>query len=91
MSEVTISNSPVHSQAIITYPYGVADSSYSCGFHTGVDFAPYGSTPSNPILYSVVAGEVVYVNNTDDVALRSTSSNISIRRNILALLSYGIK
>ena len=61
MSEVTISNSPVHSQSIITYPYGVQDSGYSCGWHTGIDFAPYGSTPSNPLLYSVVEGEVVQV------------------------------
>lgn len=50
---VTISNSPVHSDIIITYPYGVTDSGYSCGWHTGVDFAPYGSTENNPWLYPV--------------------------------------
>ena len=61
MSEVTINNSPVHSQSIITYPYGIADSGYSCGYHTGLDSAPYGSTESNPMLYSVVSGEVVQV------------------------------
>lgn len=64
MAEVTINNSPIHSQAIITYPYGIADSGYSCGYHTGLDFAPYGSTESNPILYSVVSGEVVQVVTT---------------------------
>lgn len=53
MAEVTINNSPVHSDLIITYPYGVADSGYSCGWHTGLDFAPYGSTESNPVLYPV--------------------------------------
>lgn len=30
MSEITINNSPVHSDIIITYPYGVTDSGYSC-------------------------------------------------------------
>ena len=61
MSEVTINNSPVHSQSIITYPYGISDSGYSCGYHTGLDFAPYGDTTANPMLYSVVSGEVVQV------------------------------
>ena len=69
MSEVTINNSPVHSDSIITRAYGIVDSSYSCGWHTGVDFAPYGQTETNPILYSVKLGTVVYVNNTDNVAL----------------------
>ena len=50
MATVTINNSPVHDDAVITYPYGIADSGYSCGYHTGLDFAPYGSTPANPIL-----------------------------------------
>ena len=53
MAEVTINNSPVHSDSIITYPYGVADSGYSCGWHTGVDIAPYGTTENNPVLYPV--------------------------------------
>lgn len=69
MSEVTINNSPVHSQSIITYPYGIADPSYSCGYHTGIDFAPYGETPANPILYSVVEGEVVEVTTDPTEAL----------------------
>lgn len=61
MSTVTIPNSPVHSESIITYPYGITDPDYSCGWHTGLDFAPYGATPTNPMLYSVVSGEVVQV------------------------------
>lgn len=69
MSEVTISNSPVHSKSIITYPYGIADSDYSCGFHTGLDFAPYGNTPANPMLYSVVSGEVVFIETDPNNAL----------------------
>lgn len=64
MAEVTINNSPVHSDIIITYPYGVADSGYSCGWHTGIDFAPYGDTENNPIMYPVKDGKVVYVNLT---------------------------
>lgn len=69
MSEVTINNSPVHSDIIITYPYGVADSGYSCGWHTGIDFAPYGDTENNPLMYPVKDGKVVYVNLTTTPAL----------------------
>lgn len=67
MATVTIPNSPVHSEIQITYPYGVADSGYSCGWHTGVDFAPAGTTENNPVLYPVKDGTVVYTNtNTSD-------------------------
>lgn len=69
MATVTIPNSPVHSDIIITYPYGVVDSGYSCGWHTGVDFAPYGSTENNPILYPVKEGTVVYTNTDTSQAL----------------------
>ena len=69
MAEITINNSPVHSDSIITYPYGVADSGYSCGWHTGVDFAPYGTTENNPVLYPVKPGRVVYINTTTTQAL----------------------
>lgn len=57
MSEVTIPNSPVHSDAILTAVYGETGSSWA-RYHTGTDFAPYGSTPSNPTLYSVCNGTV---------------------------------
>lgn len=30
MASVTINNSPFHEDSIITYPYGVIDSGYSC-------------------------------------------------------------
>ena len=66
---VTINNSPVHSDAKISYPYGVTDTSYSCGWHTGVDIVPYGDTESNPWLYPVFEGEVVYVNNNPNNSL----------------------
>lgn len=66
---VTISNSPVHSDAIISYPYGVTNSGYSCGWHTGVDIIPYGSTENNPWLYPVFDGEIVVVNTNANNAL----------------------
>lgn len=66
---VTINNSPIHSPSIITYPYGISDPDYSCGFHTGLDFAPTDTTPANPMLYSVVSGEVVSVIPTSTGAL----------------------
>ena len=69
MSDITINNSPIHSDSIITNPYGVQNSGYSCGWHTGVDFAPYGTTEANPMLYSVKNGTVVYVNNDTSQAL----------------------
>lgn len=58
MSTVTISNSPVHSDTILTAVYGETGSSWS-RFHTGTDFAPYGETPARPPLFSVCSGVVV--------------------------------
>ncbi len=69
MSEVTINNSPVHSQSTISRVYGYVSSDYSCGWHTGVDFVPYGTTIANPPLFSPVNGEVVYINTTTTNAL----------------------
>ena len=57
MAEVTINNSPVHSDTILTAVYGETGSNWS-RFHTGTDFAPYGTTPANPDLYSVCTGTV---------------------------------
>ena len=63
-------NLPIHSEQMISYPYGVQDSSYSCGFHTGVDLIPHGLTESNPLLYSVVnRAEVVYIHTNPNNAL----------------------
>ena len=63
MAEVTINNSPVHSDTILTGVYGQTGSSWAtCGFHTGTDFAPTGTTPSiNAPLCSVCNGTVVQV------------------------------
>lgn len=58
MAEVTINNSPIHSDSIITALYGETGTHWA-QMHTGSDFAPYGSTPANPDLYSVCSGTVV--------------------------------
>lgn len=57
MSEVTISNSPVHSDSILTAVYGETGPSWA-RWHTGTDFAPTGNTPRNPDLFSVCEGTV---------------------------------
>ena len=41
MATVTINNSPLHSDAIITALFGEYGSSWQ-NFHTGTDFAPFG-------------------------------------------------
>ena len=69
MSEITINNSPVHSPVSIIRPYGYVLASYTCGWHTGVDLVPYGSTPTNPPIFPVKAGTVVYVLNSTSDAL----------------------
>ena len=60
MATVTIPNSPVHSDSILTAVYGETGPNWA-RFHTGTDFAPTGSTPANPPLFSVCDGEVVRV------------------------------
>ncbi len=62
MAEVTINNSPIHGDSILTAVYGETGPNWS-RFHTGTDFAPYGSTPAHPDLYSVCTGVVVNVIN----------------------------
>lgn len=58
MAEVTINNSPIHSDSTLTACYGETGPYWS-NFHTGTDFVPYGTTPSNPDLFSVCTGAVV--------------------------------
>lgn len=60
MSTVTINNSPVHSDSILTAVYGETGPNWA-RFHTGTDFAPTGDTPSNPPLFSVCTGTVARV------------------------------
>jgi len=38
MAEYTTKYSPMHIDCTIGQPYGNPSSSYTCGFHTGVDF-----------------------------------------------------
>lgn len=57
MSTITIPNSPIHSDSILTAVYGETGPNWA-RFHTGTDFAPYGDTPSNPALFSVCEGVV---------------------------------
>ena len=64
---VTIPNSPIHEQAMITYPYGVADSGYTCGWHTGLDFD--STVSASPLLYSVCSGTVTKVTTSTSTAL----------------------
>lgn len=69
MAIIESNNLPVHAECMISYPYGVLDSGYSCGWHTGVDFVPHGSTENNPYVYPVTAGEVVQVHLDPNNAL----------------------
>lgn len=65
---VTINNTPVHSESIITQEYGVITSG-ACGYHTGVDIAPYGNTPSHPYIYPCFSGEIITINRDSTQAL----------------------
>ena len=69
MATVTINDSPLHQDAIVTYPYGIYDTSYTCDYHTGIDFAPFGGYETNPDLYSVCTGIVKEVNLTPSASL----------------------
>lgn len=62
MAEYTTPYSPMHIDCTVGQPYGNVSSSYSCGFHTGVDFPETGTGQTNPTLYSCSDdGTVVYV------------------------------
>ena len=68
MATVTSSCSPLHGTCTIGQPYGNASSSYSCGFHTGIDFPASGVSGSLD-LYSVCTGTVVYIGNNPNASL----------------------
>lgn len=57
MAEITINNSPIHSDSFLSAVFGETGSMWA-RFHTGDDFVPYGDTPENPNLYSVCNGYV---------------------------------
>ena len=48
MATVETNKSPIHIECTVGYPYGVQDSSYSCGFHTGTDFPRSRYSRSKP-------------------------------------------
>lgn len=64
MATATISNSPFHSTASITRVYGYISSSYSCGYHTGVDLLS-----SNRAIYPTYGGEITYLNTSGSGSL----------------------
>lgn len=68
MATVTSSCSPLHGTCTIGQPYGNASSSYSCGFHTGIDFPASGVSGSLD-LYSCCTGTVVYIGNNPNASL----------------------
>ena len=69
MATVAINNSPIHDDSTLTAVYGDTGSMWSCGFHTGVDFVPYGTTVAQPDIYSVCDGTVVEVHASPSGAL----------------------
>lgn len=69
MSTVTIDNSPFHNQATVTRVYGYRSSSYSCGYHTGIDIIPTTAGGTNNYEYSVCNGQVVNVVNSTTQSL----------------------
>lgn len=83
MAEVTTNKSPLHIDCTVGYPFGVADSGYSCGYHTGTDFPASGTSESNPDLYSVVEnGTVVYIYDQSTGTTPALGNQVQIKDNI---------
>lgn len=79
MAEYTTKYSPMHIDCTIGQPYGNPSSSYSCGFHTGVDFPQSGVAVQNPDLYSITDdGEVVYVYNQSQGTTPALGNQVQI-------------
>lgn len=82
MATVKTNKSPLHITCEVGYPYGVQDSSYSCGYHTGCDFPETGTSEINPDLYSVVEdGEVVYIYDTSTGTTPALGNQVQILDN----------
>lgn len=82
MATVKTNKSPLHINCEVGYPYGVEDSSYSCGYHTGTDFPGSGTSEQNPDLYSVVEdGEVVYVYKDSTGTTPALGNQVQIKDN----------
>lgn len=87
MAVITIPNSPVHSDTILTAVYGETGSNWA-RFHTGTDFAPTGSTQANPPLFSVCDGEVVNV-MYDGTLGNQIQIKDDLSRKLLEILSHA--
>lgn len=82
MATVKTNKSPMHITCTVGYPYGVQDSGYSCGYHTGCDFPETGTSEQNPDLYSVVEdGEVVYVYKESQGTSPALGNQVQIKDN----------
>ena len=82
MATVKTNKSPMHITCKVGYPYGVADSGYSCGYHTGCDFPGSGTSESNADLYSVVEdGEVVYTYTQSKGTSPALGNQVQIKDN----------
>ena len=83
MAEVTTNKSPLHIDCTVGYPYGVSNSGYSCGYHTGCDFPASGTNESTPDLYSVVEnGTVVYIYDQSTGTTPALGNQVQIKDNI---------
>ena len=82
MAEYTTKYSPMHIDCTVGQPYGNPSSSYSCGFHTGVDFPQSGVAVQNPDLYSITDdGIVTYVYNQSQGTTPALGNQVQIYDN----------
>lgn len=82
MATVTTNKSPLHITCQVGYPYGVSDSGYSCGYHTGTDFPESGTSEKNPDIFSVVEdGEVVYIYKDSTGTTPALGNQVQIKDN----------
>ena len=82
MATVTTNKSPLHIKSTVGYPFGVSDSGYSCGYHTGTDFPESGTNEKNPDLFSVVEdGEVVYIYKDSTGTSPALGNQVQIKDN----------
>ena len=82
MAEYTTKYSPMHIDCTIGQPYGNPSSSYTCGFHSGVDFPQSGVAVQNPDLYSISEdGIVTYVYNQSQGTTPALGNQVQIYDN----------
>lgn len=74
--------SPLHIPFEVGYPYGVVDSGYKCGWHTGVDIPQSGTGTIAPELYSVSEdGIVTYVYKNSNGSSPALGNQVQIYDN----------